>query len=102
MKKLISVIIVSLSMLGSMALAEEALTAQDLSQGVVIQTLHHSCTPQPKDAEPLRYCNPTNSDGNSEPRCPISYKPAPKYCWGGSGWTRCGFTCEFDSFSGGL
>lgn len=99
MKKLFAAALLTVSVFGSFAMANDQLTMGDVSQGVVIQPLNGNCTPTPQGgAQPMNgYCD---SRGDN---CPIGTVATPKYCWGGmdQGWYRCGTACRFDPYTGG-
>ncbi|WP_413942847.1 hypothetical protein [Bdellovibrio sp. HCB-162] len=92
MKKIVSALLVTISLLSLQSFAYEDVAQINTSQGIKFVPLHSNCndSPMPTNSMEPVACNPFNEG------CPPDTEPVAKYCWGGwgTGFYRCGFACN--------
>ncbi|MEK2645832.1 hypothetical protein [Bdellovibrio sp. BCCA] len=90
MKKFVSIMLISLSLFGSLCLASTDLAQINTNEGIRLVPLHGDCDQVPMPTNGGMTCNPDNEG------CPPWTEPVAKYCWGGwgTGFYRCGFACH--------
>lgn len=92
MKKVISLFVLAVSLMGSYAVAEDV-AVLDPSIANVLRVPCDDDTPVPARLGTVE--DPYCSD-NGYLACPGLFELKPKYCWGGFDrwWYRCGYQCE--------